>query len=93
MSVRMVQLCSTSWIFVKFDVQVFFENLVEEIKVWIKSDKNIWVLYIKTRAFMIISHNIFLEIVAHKSCSEKENTQFMLSNLVSKNCAMYEVMW
>ena len=34
-----------------------------------------------------------MRIVSDKSCTENQNTHFVLGNIFSKICAIYELMW
>jgi hypothetical protein len=68
----------------KFDISVFFENLFKKLK-FRYNLKSIKVLYVNTEicTFMILFRPVLRTIrnVSYKSCTENQNTHFVLSDL------------
>ena len=81
---------STGWIFMKFDIWVFFENLSQKknssfFKIWQEKKGT---LHEKVRTFMIKSRwiHIVMKNVSDKSCRENQNTHFAPKNIFRKSC-------
>jgi hypothetical protein len=74
----------TEWIFMKFDIWWFFENLSRKLK-FHKNRTTKKVLYRKTINIFNISRSFLLRMrnVSDKSCRENQNTHFVFSNFFS----------
>jgi hypothetical protein len=75
-------LASTGWIFMKFDIWVFFKTLWKKFKLnenWTRIRGNEH----KDQHTFLIPHSILLRMqnVLDKSCRENQNTHFMLNNI------------
>ena len=74
------QVDSTGWIFIKFDVLAFFENLSRKQNFLLKYDRNNGNFSSRpVCTFVIITRSILLTIrnVSDKSCNENQSTHFM----------------
>ena len=80
----------TGWIFIKFDIWVFLENVSWEFKfITGTSDED-------QNTFWIVSRSVLLKMrnVLERSCTENQNTHFVLNNFFSfQNHAVCEIMW
>jgi hypothetical protein len=77
----------TGWIYMKFDIWVFFENLSRK---WINLTRVTVTLHDNLCTFMKISCSVLrMRNIWDKSCRENQNTHFMFSNLFSENYAIY----
>jgi len=84
---------STGWIFTKFYIWRFFENLSRKL-MSLNSDKNRGILHDNHYTFLIIYCSVLHKMrnVTDKSCRENQNTHFMINFFFDK-CAVYEIMW
>jgi hypothetical protein len=82
----------TGWIFMKFNIRVFFKETVRKIQVSLNFDNNNRYLHTDVSMFMIISRIINLKMrnVAGDFCRQNKNTYFSFSNL--KNRTFYKTM-
>jgi len=76
----------TGRIFMKFDIQVFFENLSRKFKFHYNRTRITGTLRDDQYTLMIISRSILLRIrkFSDKSCRENRNTHFVSNGLSSK---------
>ena len=77
---------STGEIFVKFRIEVLFENLSRKFKFHYNLTTITGTLHEDRYTFLIICRSVLLRMrnVSDKSCRENQNTHFMLSNVLSK---------
>jgi hypothetical protein len=64
-------------ILIKFNISAFFQNSVEKIQVWLKSDKNNE-YFMRTYVCWIL---LKMRNVQHRSCKENQKTHFMIKNI------------
>jgi hypothetical protein len=87
----------TGWIFMKFDIWVFFENLLREFMFYWNLTRITGTLYEDQYTFLIISHYVLLEWEMFQTeIVDKIKTHIvMFSNFFSpsKNCAICVIMW
>jgi hypothetical protein len=85
----------TGWIFKKFDIYGFFENLLGKISFRYNLTRITGTLYEDHYTFLIISHSIILRMksVQEKCRRENQNVHFMFNHYFFENRAVYEIMW
>jgi hypothetical protein len=74
----------TGRFFMKFDIWIFFENLLRKFKFHCNRTRIKGTLHEDQYTFLIVSHSFLLrmEKVSNKSCIENRHTHFMLSNFL-----------
>jgi hypothetical protein len=72
-----------------------FQKFVKKIQVWWNSEKNDRYFTWRPVYILIISCSVLLRMrnVSDKSCRENQNTCFIFSNFLLKNCVVYDIMW
>jgi hypothetical protein len=86
----------TGWIFMKFDIRVFFENLSRKFNFHQNLTRITGTLHKVQYTFLITSRSFLLTMrnVSDKICRENENTHFFVfKNYFSGKSFFYEVMW
>jgi hypothetical protein len=75
--------------------QVFFENLSRKFKLHFNLTRIMGTFEEDLCIFMIASHSVLLRMrdASDKSSRENQNTHYIFSNILSKNCTTYEIMW
>jgi hypothetical protein len=79
--------------FMKFDIWVFFENLLRKFELDYNLTSITGTLHEDQCTCVIISRSVLLRMrnVSDKSCRENRNTHFVFNNIL-ENCAFYEIM-
>jgi hypothetical protein len=72
----------TWWIFMKFYIGVFFENLLRKFKFHKNWTRIMGALLVDKYTFLIISRSVLLRMrnVSDKNCRENQNTHFIFNN-------------
>ena len=85
---------STGWLFLKFDILVFFENLLTQFKFHYKLARIMGTLQEDQYTFWIISLLVLLRMRKFSDgIIVKIKTQILCSILFFKNCSINEIMW
>jgi hypothetical protein len=72
----------------------YFLKFVEKIKVLLKSNKNIgYFTWRPTSIFISCLIPIGMKNSSDKTCTEAQNTHFMVHNVLFENHVIYEIMW
>jgi len=74
----------------KFDIWVFFENLLRKLEIHYNLTRITGILHEDQYTFFIVSHTFLLRMrnVPDERCRENQNTHFIFNNR-----AVYEIMW
>jgi hypothetical protein len=94
LSARMVQSAPMGWIFMKFYIWEFFENLSAKCKFHSNLTRIMGTVHGNQYTFLIISCSFLLRLrnVSDEFCRDNQNTHFISSNFFG-NPAVCEVMW
>jgi hypothetical protein len=81
----------TERIFMKFNIWVFFENMLRKLNFYWPLTRITGTLHEDLCTFIVISRSILLSMrnLSDKICRENQNTRFMFKNFFRKSCRLW----